>query len=113
MNERRFQRKLDRMRMKGERQKAKHAVKSKYEKYYHDRDGAKVSNVMLVVIVIAITVYTIASFLLALVSGINIDSTLTTCFYSFWTIEIISLAGIKISKVKKEKDKPKNEGDVE
>ena len=111
MNERRFQKKLEKMRLKGERQKAKVEVESKYAEYYPHREGAKVSNVMLVIIIAAITLYTIASFCLVLASGVNIDSTLTTCFYAFWTCEILALAGIRISKVFK-KDKNKDEGDV-
>jgi len=111
MNERRFQKKLEKMRLKGERQKAKVEVESKYAEYYPHREGAKVSNLMLVIIIAAIVLYTIASFYLVLVSGVNIDSTLTTCFYAFWTCEIIALAGIKISKLRKNKDKDK--GDVE
>lgn len=111
MNERRFQRKLERMRMKGERQKAQWEVESEYEEYYPHREGAKVSNVMLFVIIVAIALYTVASFYVVFASGVNIDATLTTCFYAFWTCEILALAGIRISKIKKNKDKDK--GDAE
>lgn len=60
----------------------------------------KVSNIMLVIIVIAIIGYTVASFLLQYVSGVEISSTLTTCWFSFWGAELVSLAAIKTSKVK-------------
>ena len=112
MNDKRFQRKLEKMRMKGERQKAKVEVESKYAEYYPHREGAKVSNVMLVIIVIAVTLYTIASFVLVLVSGINIDPTLTTCFYGFWGTELALLAGLKVTKTVKER-KNEDKGDVE
>lgn len=57
---------------------------------------------MLAIVVLSIVAYTVASFWLTYATGVSIDSTLTTCFYAFWTVEILSLAGIRISKVKKE-----------
>ena len=56
---------------------------------------------MLVVVIVAITIYTIASFWLTYVSGVVVDSTLTTCFYAFFGSELFLLAGIKTSKVLK------------
>lgn len=96
-----FQRRLKRIEKRGERQKAKQEVVKKYAEYYSS-NKRKVSNIMLVVIVSAIVIYTIASFWLTYISGVSIDSTLTTCFYAFWGSELISLAGIKCSKVFKE-----------
>ena len=61
----------------------------------------KVSNIMLVVVIVAILTYTIASFWLTYVSGVSVDSTLTTCFYTFFGSELFLLAGIKTSKVLK------------
>ena len=110
MNEKRFQKKLERMRMRGERQKAKCEVKAEYAEYYPQREGAKVSNVMLAFIVLAVTLYTVASFILQFCTSVEISPTLTTCFYAFVTVEVVSLAGIKVSKVKKEKHD--DEGDV-
>ena len=60
----------------------------------------KTSNRMLVVSVINILWYTIVAIVLQFKSQIEISSTLTTCWYAFWTGEIFALAGIKISKVK-------------
>ena len=77
---------------------------------YYPSKRRKVSNIMLVVIVTAITLYTVASFWLTYVSGVSIDSTLTTCFYGFWTREIVVLAGIRASKVFKAR---KNDNDEE
>ena len=59
----------------------------------------KVSNIMLVIIIIAIVVYTAASFALQYFAGVEISPTLTTAWFAFWGAEIVSLAGIKISKV--------------
>ena len=60
----------------------------------------KVSNIMLVVILIAIIGYTIASFILQYVTGVEISSTLTTCWFTFFGTELVALAAIKTSKVK-------------
>ena len=102
MNDKRFQRKLEKIEKHGEQQKAMYELESQYTEYYPSKNGKKVSNVMLFIIVISIIIYTVASFWLAYATGVSIDSTLTTCFYAFWTVEILSLAGIRISKVRKE-----------
>lgn len=87
--------------MRGERQKAKQKLIDRYAKYYPSRKR-KTSNIILFIIIIAITMYTVASFWLTYSTGVSIDSTLTTCFYTFWGTELALLAGIKVSKVIKE-----------
>lgn len=100
MFEKLFQRRLKSIERRGERQKRKYELEEKYAEFYPSKKR-KVSNVMLVAIIINITVYTIASFWLTYVSGVSIDSTLTTAFFAFWGTEIVLLAGIKCSKVLK------------
>lgn len=65
----------------------------------------KVSNVMLVLIIVAIVVYTAAEFLVQYLTGTEISPTLTTSWFAFWTVEIVALAAIKTSKVKHGYDK--------
>lgn len=101
MDDKRFQKKLKRIEKKGERQKAKHELQAKYAEYYPHREGKKVSNVMLVVIVTMIVGYAIADFILQYFMGYEISSTLTTCWFAFWSAEICALTGIKVSKVLK------------
>lgn len=60
----------------------------------------KISNIMLVVIIIAVTLYAAADFCLQYFAGVEVSPTLTTCWFAFWGTEIISLAAIKTSKVK-------------
>lgn len=72
----------------------------------------KVSNRMLVVSVINILWYTIVAIILQFKSQIEISSTLTTCWYTFWTGEIFALAGIKISKVKHDNEEVDEDGNV-
>lgn len=102
MREKLFQIKLKRIEARGERQKRKYELEEKYAEYYPHKNGKKVSNIMLVAVILSIVAYTVASFWLAYATGISIDSTLTTCFYTFWSCEVLALAGIRISKVRKE-----------
>ena len=102
MNDKRFQKKLDKIEKCGERQKAIYELESQYAEYYPHKSGKKVSNIMLAIVVIAIVGYVIASFALQYHTSVEISSTLTTCWFSFWGAEILALAGIRISKVRKE-----------
>lgn len=49
----------------------------------------------------ALIIYTIVSFIIAAVYGIQLD-TLTTCFFGFFGGEIVTCALIKIFKLKNE-----------
>ncbi len=53
--------------------------------------------------------FTIAAFILQFCGMMEISSTLTTCWFAFWTVEIISLAAIRTSKVKNKYDEQKKE----
>ena len=100
MNAERFKRKLRRIRRKGEMYKKEQEVRNVYAEYWPDRRKRKVSNIMLVIIVVAIMAYTIASFWVQYKTGVAIDATLSTLYYGFWTVELISLTTIKNSKTK-------------
>lgn len=102
MNDKRFQKKLDKIEKRGERQKAQYELESRYAQYYPHKNGTKVSNVMLAIVVIMIVGYVFADFMLQYHTSIEISPTITTCWFSFWGAEIIALAGIKVSKVLKE-----------
>ena len=65
----------------------------------------EVSKVMLVFIVLAIVLYTVADFVLQYFTSIEVSPTLTTCWFAFWGTEIVALAIIKTSKVKHQNDK--------
>ena len=73
----------------------------------------KVSNIMLVLIVFAIVVYTAAAFVLQYFAQVEISPTLTTAWFTFWTVEIVALAAIKTSKVKHNKDESNREQESE
>ena len=99
MGDKLFQFKLKLLKKHAERCKQKKELMDAYAEYLPEKKIRKVSNVMLFVIIVAITVYTVASFWITYMTGAYIDSTLTTCFYAFWTSEIVLLAGIRVSKV--------------
>lgn len=104
MNEKRFKRKLKKMRIKGEQNRRIKEVEDAYAEYVPEKKKRRFSSIMIVVIVINIVAYTLASLIVQMHTGVEMSPTVTTCWYSFWTIEIIALTGIKISKVKRDKD---------
>lgn len=101
MTDKRFERKLRKIKRRGERMKQEYELKEMYAQYMPERKKRKVSNIVLTVVVVAILAYTIASFWLTYAVGVSIDSTLTTCFYTFMGSELFLLAGIRTSKVLK------------
>lgn len=98
MSDKMFERKLKRIEKRGERQKAKQEIIDKYARYYPSK-RRKVSNIMLFVVVTAIVGYVAANFILQYQTGMSMDSTITTAWFSFFTVEIVALTGIKVSKV--------------
>lgn len=99
MFEKLFERKLTRIAKRGERYKREKEVRDVYAEYLPEHKKRRVSNIMLVVAVIAIVSYAIADFILQYHVGVEMSSTLTTCWHVFWSSEIFMLAGIKVSKV--------------
>lgn len=100
MTDKQFQRKLNRIKKRGERYKQEKELKDTYVDYLPERKKRKVSNIMIVVIVVAIVAYTVASFWIQYRTGMPVDSTLTTLYYSFWTTELIAITTIKNYKTK-------------
>lgn len=104
MREKLFKWKLNRIEKRGERYRREYEIKSEYAQYVPERKKRKVSNILLVVVVMAITAYTVANLWITYTTGTSIDSTLTTCFYTFWGSELFLLAGIRVSKIKNNYD---------
>lgn len=69
----------------------------------------KTSTVMLILICIMIILYAGASFVLQYFTSVEISPTLTTAWFSFWGVELVSLAAIKTSKIKHGKDNKEEE----
>lgn len=104
MNDKKFQRKMEKIKKQGERYKQEAELRDMYAQYMPEKKQRKVSNIMLVIIVLAIVGYVCANFWLQYHTGVAIDATITGCWFGFWGAEIISLAAIKTSKVKHSAD---------
>lgn len=99
-----FDKKVSAMRETNERLRILHEIKTERAKYCtnEDKKKAKTSNIILMIAIIAITLYTIAALIIQYNTGTEVSSTLSTLWYGFWTVEITVLAGIKVTKVIKE-----------
>jgi hypothetical protein len=64
-------------------------------------------------IVTAVLGYTIASFALQFITGTSPDPTLTRMFFLFFTVEIVNLMTIKVSKVKNKYEQNSSNEDIE
>jgi hypothetical protein len=62
------------------------------------------SNKVLLSSIAAIVMFTIACLYIQYKTEVEVSSTLITLWYSFWTVEIVALTGIKITKVIKDYD---------
>lgn len=60
----------------------------------------KTSNIVLIAAIISNVAYTVVAFILQFKTSVEISSTLTTCWFAFWAVEVAALAGIKITKTK-------------
>lgn len=109
MNEERFQKKLRKIKRDGKQYKQLKEAYDAYAEYMPEHKKRKVSNIMLVISVIAIIGYVVADFILQYQTGVEISTTITTCWFVFWTSEIFILAGIKGVKVLKRHDDDNND----
>ena len=69
----------------------------------------KTSTKFVVAAVVFVTLFEAAAFAVLWPTGMNIDPAITAGHFSFWTVEIIALAKIKINKDKKPKKKKQEE----
>lgn len=110
MSDKKFQKKLEKIKKQGERYKQEAELREIYAEYVPERKKRKVSNIMLTISIIAIVAYVVANFALQYYTGASIDSSITVAWFSFFTVEIVSLAGIKVSKVRNSYDDDESYG---
>ena len=60
----------------------------------------RTSKLLLAISIISIVIYTSVAMWIQYCTGYEVSTTLTTCVFVFFGTELISLAGIKITKVK-------------
>lgn len=104
MSEKRFNKKLEKIKKQGERYKQEKELKDAYAQYVPDKKKRKISNVMLIVTVIAIVGYVIANYILQYNMGVELSPTITPFWFAFWTSELFALMGIRVSKLKHNSD---------
>ncbi len=103
MSEEEFNSKLKKIQKKNADKQRKHLLKAEKNKIKQlKKSKMNTSNKVLVASIIAVLLFTIACLYIQYTTSIEVSSTLITAWYSFWTVELVSLAGIKVSKVFKE-----------
>lgn len=70
------------------------------------------SKIILAISIMSTIAYTITAFLLQFHGNAEISPTLTTCFFTFFTVEIFNLTSIKKSKIKNNYNSQINEEQV-
>lgn len=105
MTEEKFQKKLEKIQQKNKEIELKNKLKEEKNKYKRfSFSKIKVSNRVLIASILAVVLFAIACLFIQYKTDHAINDTLITLWFGFWTVEIVSLAGIKISKVRKKHD---------
>lgn len=114
MTEEKFEKELKKIQEKNKKIQLKNKLKAERNKYRKfNFSKIKTSNKVLISAIMAVILFTIACLYIQYTTSVEVSSTLITLWYSFWTVEIVSLAGIKISKVFKENQSYLDEEDCE
>lgn len=105
MSKKEFNSRMRKIQKKNEQIEFRNKLKAERNKFRRFKIGKmNTSTKVLIASIMAIVLYTIACLYIQNNTGIEVSSTLTTLWYSFWTVEIVALTGIKITKVIKDYD---------
>ena len=96
MTKEKYEKRLKEIQLKNEEIELKNKLKAEKNKY---KSKMKTSNKVLIASILAIVLFTVACLYIQCTTSIEVSSTLITFWYTFWTAEIVSLAGIKVTKV--------------
>lgn len=113
MSEREFNSRMREIQLENKSKERKEKLKAEKNKFKRSKNKSNTSNKVLVSAIIAIIGYTIASLYIQYHTSVEVSSTLTTLWFSFWTVEIVVLAGIKVTKVFKGDSMPNDYSDVD
>ena len=103
MTDEKFQKELKKIQLKNKKIELKNKLKSERNKYRRfNLSKMNTSNKVLISAIVAVILFTIACLYIQYTTSVEVSSTLITLWYSFWTVEIVSLAGIKVTKVIKD-----------
>lgn len=100
------------IRLENEQIKLRNSLKAEKNKFKKSNQ-MNTSTKVLIASIIAIVSFTIACLYIQYNIGTEVSSTLITLWFSFWTVEIVALTGIKISKVIRNQNINTNEEKVE
>lgn len=109
MTEEKFLKKMKKIQLRNQKIELKNKLrleKRKVKRFIFPK--IKTSNKVLMAAIIAVVLFSLACLHIQYQTGFEVSSTLITLWFSFWTVEIVSLAGIKISKVFKDYQSPKD-----
>ena len=110
LSEEEYNSKLKKVKEKNESEKRKYLLKVEKNKIKQLKNPKmSTSNKVLISAIMAVVLFTIACLYIQYATSIEVSSTLITLWYSFWTVEIVSLAGIKVSKIFKDYHSSSNE----
>ena len=98
MSDKEFNSRMRKIQLDNKSKERKEKLKAEKNKFKQSKK-MKTSNIVLISAIIAVIIYTTASLYIQHDTGVEVSSTLTEKWFRFWTVEIVALAGIKVTKV--------------
>ena len=100
LTEKQFSREMKRIQSRNKQIELRNQLKKERKKArLFSLPKVSTSNKVLITAIVAVLLFSIACLYIQYVTSVEVSSTLITLWYSFWTVEIVSLAGIKVTKV--------------
>ena len=97
-----FDFKMKKIQSKNKQIELRNKLKAEKHKSKLSKNKIKTSNIVLISAIIAVIIYTAAAMYIQYNTSVEISSTLTEKWFRFWTVEVVALAGIKVTKVFKD-----------
>lgn len=104
MTKQQYNAKLKKIKEKNEQKEMRRKLREERKKTKGKNGKMKTSNIVLLATISAIVVYTIVCLYIQYNTTMEVSSTLTKLWFTFWTVEIGALTGIKVTKVIRERD---------
>ena len=98
MSKKEFESRMREIELNNKSKERKQKLKAEKNKLKRSKK-MKTSNIVLISAIIAVIGYTAAAMYIQHDTGVEISSTLTERWFRFWTVEVVALAGIKVTKV--------------
>lgn len=98
MSKKEFESRMRKIELNNKSKERKEKLKAEKNKFKRSKK-VKTSNIVLIAAIIAVISYTAAALYIQKSTNIEVSSTLTEKWFRFWTVEIVALAGIKVTKV--------------